>query len=98
MSHYRNKKLLASAEGQACVICESIGTTVAAHANSVALGKGTGIKAPDYYTVHVCQIHHDMIDGRRKVELPYRDAFELWTWAYLKTVARWFNQGIVGVK
>lgn len=95
MSHYRSKKLLDSAEGQACVICDSIGTTVAAHANSVALGKGTGIKCPDFYTCHVCERHHAMIDGRIKVELPYRDAFDLWTWAFIKTVARWFDQGIV---
>lgn len=95
---FRSHKLLRSAEGQACVLCESIGTTIAAHANSVALGKGTGIKCPDFYTAHLCQRHHDMADGRIKVELPYSSPFELWTWAYLKTVARWFNQGIVVVK
>src|SRR5574343_2087544 len=92
---YRNKKLLDSAEGQPCAICGAVGTTVAAHANSVALGKGTGMKCPDYYVAWVCQRHHDMIDGRRKIEMPYRDAFDLWTWAYLKTVKRWFERGIV---
>lgn len=98
MSHYRNQKLLDSAEDQPCVICGDVRTTVACHANSVALGKGTGIKVPDFYTAWCCQKHHDMIDGRRPVELPYRDAFDLWTWAFIKTVARWFNQGIVGLK
>lgn len=47
---FRSKKLLDSARDQPCVLCGSKGTTVAAHANSVALGKGVGIKAPDYYT------------------------------------------------
>jgi len=98
MSHFRSPKLLDAANGQSCVICGETETTVAAHANSVALGKGTGIKVPDFYTAWVCQIHHDMIDGRRPVALPYASPFELWTWAYLKTVARWFNEGIVTVR
>lgn len=96
---YRNKKLLQSANGQSCVLCDAIGSTVAAHVNSVALGKGTGIKAPDYFTVHVCLGCHDMIDGRRPIiGQPYRTAFDMWTWAYFKTVARWFEQGIVSVR
>lgn len=97
MSHFRSQKLLDAAENQPCVICGAIGTTVAVHANSVALGKGTGIKAPDYFTVWVCQVHHEMIDGVRRVELPYRSPFELWTWAYIKTVKQWFDLGIVEV-
>lgn len=95
---FRSPTLLRSADGQPCVICGSIGTTVAAHANSVALGKGTGIKAPDFYTVWVCERHHAMIDGRIKLELPYSSPFDLWTWAYLKTVRQWFERGIVVVK
>lgn len=98
MSHYRNQKLLDAAEGQPCVICGDCRSTVAAHANSVALGKGTGIKVPDFYTAWVCQKHHDMIDGRVKLELPYGSPFELWMWAYLKTVARWFNEEVVHVR
>jgi hypothetical protein len=39
-----------------------------------------------------------MADGRIKLELPYSSPFELWTWAYLKTVKRWFDLGIVQVK
>lgn len=98
MSHYRNQKLLEAAEGEPCAICGDSRSTVAAHANSVALGKGTGIKCPDYYVAYVCQLHHDMIDGRVKLELPYSSPFELWTWAYLKTVARWFNEEVVHVR
>lgn len=95
---FRSKKLLDSAEGQSCVLCEKEdGTTVAAHANSVALGKGKGIKPPDYYTAHVCHGCHDLIDGRAG-KLSKEEKMEMWTRAFVRTVARWFNQGIVGVK
>jgi hypothetical protein len=76
------------------VLCGSVGTTIAAHANSVALGKGTGIKAPDYYVAYVCVVCHDRIDGRRYCEDPQ----ELWQKAFIRTVARWFEQGIVEAK
>lgn len=94
---FRSKKLLASAEGQACTICGSVGTTVAAHANSVALGKGTGIKCPDMYTAHLCQHHHDLYDGRIG-RLTKEEKEALWMTAFLRTVKRWFDQGIVGVE
>lgn len=91
---YRNKKLLKAARDYPCVLCGASGTTVAAHANSVALGKGTGIKAPDYYVAYVCHGCHDRIDGRRYDEDPQG----LWLRAYLKTVALWFQHGIVEVR
>lgn len=94
---FRSPKLLRSAEGQACVLCGSVGTTIAAHANSVALGKGTGIKAPDYYAVHLCQGCHDLYDGRQG-KLTKQQKEEMWTLAFIRTIARLFNQGIVGVK
>lgn len=95
---YRNQKLLDAAKGQPCVICGDAQTTVACHANSVALGKGTGIKVPDFYVAFLCARHHAMADGRIKLELPYASPFELWTWAYLKTVKRWFETGVVQVQ
>lgn len=96
---FRSQKLLDAAEHEPCVLCGSIGTTVACHANSVALGKGTGIKAPDYYTAWCCQKCHDIIDGRAPISgTIYRDRQEMWQWAYIKTVARWFQLGIVEVK
>ena len=94
---YRNAKLLRAAKDQPCVLCGSRGTTVAAHANSVALGKGTGIKAPDYYTAWVCQQCHDQIDGRRNADYHWKRC-EMWEKAFIKTVARWFELGIVEVK
>ena len=94
---YRNKRLLRSAEGQACVNCGAVGTTIAAHVRSVELVSGTGIKAQDYYTAHVCQRCHELIDGRTG-KLSGAFQREMWTRCFLKTVARWFDQGIVIVK
>lgn len=94
---FRSKKLLRSAEGQSCVLCGDVGTTVSCHVRSVSLGSGTGIKAPDYYTAHLCQHHHNLVDGRVG-KLSRDEQMEMWTSAYLKTVARWFDQGFVVVK
>lgn len=96
MSHFRSKKLLDSAAGRSCVICGSLGTTVAAHANSVALGKGTGIKAPDFFAVHLCTVCHSLYDGRIG-KLTKREKEDLWHTAFVRTVARWFNEDIVTV-
>lgn len=94
---YRSPKLLKAARDQSCAICGSVGTTVPAHANSVALGKGTGIKAPDFYHAHMCQVCHDLYDGRRG-KLTKAEKEEMWIMAYLRTVKRWFENGVVVVK
>lgn len=94
---YRNKRLLASAKGQPCVLCHASGTTVAAHLRSVEFGSGTGIKCPDYFTAWLCQGCHDIIDGRRG-NIPQFERKEMWLRAYLRTVQQWFEQGIVEVK
>ena len=94
---FRSKKLLDSAKGQQCVTCGSTGTTVAAHANSVALGKGVGIKAPDYFTVHFCLECHALYDGRIG-KLTHGEKEYMWLLAYVRTVQRWFEQEIVVVK
>ena len=93
---FRSKKLLDSARDQPCSLCGSKGTTVAAHANSVALGKGTGIKCPDFYIAYLCAPCHNIYDGRNGI-LTKEEKHEMWVTAYLRTVARWFNEGIVKV-
>lgn len=97
MSHFRSKALLDSAEGKPCDCCGSTGTTVSAHANSVALGKGAGIKVPDFYTARLCDVCHALYDGRLG-KLTKAEKAELWMTAYLRTVAAWFKEGIVCVK
>lgn len=94
--HFRSRKLLRAAKDRPCVLCGSVGTTVSAHTNKVELGHGTGCKAPDFYVVWVCQKHHDEMDGRIG-NLTKEERFEMWVRAYLRTVAIWFNSGLVRV-
>lgn len=94
--HFRSKKLLQAADGQSCVCCGVVGTTVACHANSVALGKGTGIKCPDFYTVHLCVRCHNLYDGREG-RLTKEEKEALFTRAFYLTIARLFTQGVVVV-
>jgi hypothetical protein len=91
---YRNKKLLSEANGRACVLCGSFGTTVAAHSNALEHGRGFSYKTPDFMTAYVCQHHHDLIDGRAG-KLTKEEKREMWMSAWVKTVAIWFDEGIV---
>ena len=94
---YRSPTLLKSAQDQPCMACgRRDGTTVAAHANRVSLGKGTGIKVPDYYVAFLCGLCHAIYDGRSG-HLTKEEKDEFWTAAYLRTVAYWFTEGIVTV-
>jgi len=95
---FRSSKLLKSAQGQPCAFClMNDGTTVPAHVNLVALGKGKGIKAPDFFTVRACQQCHDLYDGRRP-GWSTTERFERFAWAYFRTVRAWFEEGVVVVK
>lgn len=94
---FRSQRLLRSAEGQACVECGTVGTTVSAHVNSVALGSGTGIKAPDCLTMHLCQQCHDLYDGRRP-GLNKEEKQDMWNRCFVRTILRLFDQGFVVVK
>jgi hypothetical protein len=95
---FRSAKLLRAAKDQRCVICCSTSGVVACHANSVAMGKGKGIKAPDYFTAWLCKSCHDMADGRKPLAGAFGTPIEFWLWAYWKTVEQWFRQEIVVVK
>lgn len=53
-----------------------------------------GIKAPDYYTAHLCSHCHDLVDGRAG-NLTKAEQRELWMEAYLVTVERWFKMGLL---
>lgn len=60
-----------SARGQECTIripgvCNfDPATTVLCHSNSLADGKGMGIKASDEHAAYGCGACHDVVDGRR---------------------------------
>ena len=94
---YRSRKLLNAAKGQSCTNCGmKNGTTVAAHVRMVALGSGTGIKAPDCLCAWLCGPCHDRIDDRVKCYSSYerRDRFFM---ALARTIVQLFEQGIVKV-
>lgn len=94
----RFPKLLAAARDAPCAFCmKNDGTTVAAHVNSAALGKGTGIKAPDCLHARACQSCHDLYDGR-KPGWSKEERCERFALAYMRTVLAWFQEGIVQVK
>jgi hypothetical protein len=95
---FRSQKLRDSAADKPCAFCgRNDGTTVPAHLNSVAMGKGTGIKCPDSLHARACQQCHDLYDGRAKGWTPEERA-ERFMWAYFRTVRDWFDEGIVIVK
>ena len=94
---FRSQKLLRALRGRGCVLCGATDGCASAHANSVELGKGMGIKAADYYSAWLCRRCHCLIDGRIG-RLSHDEQQAMWTRAYLKTVALWFDEGIVVVK
>jgi predicted RNA-binding Zn-ribbon protein involved in translation (DUF1610 family) len=64
--NYRNKKIRQLANGQACQHCgKNDGTTVAAHEDGIASGKGTGLKSGDHRVAYLCYNCHSDYDGRR---------------------------------
>jgi hypothetical protein len=95
--NYYNKKLLDEARDRPCVLCgRQDGTTVAAHSNSLAHGRGFAYKTPSFMVAYVCQGCHDEIDGRAG-KLTKEEKRSMWMDAWVKTVAIWFNEGIVKV-
>lgn len=91
---FRSRKLTKAANGRPCVLCGSVGTTVAAHSNSLAHGRGAYHKAPDYFVAYLCQRCHDEVDGRAG-SLTKTEKREKWLSAFVRTVAVWFEEGIV---
>ena len=62
--NYRNRKLLDLARGQPCIVCGADdGTTVAAHSNWSAHGKGKSIKAHDCFIAFRC--HMELDEGKQ---------------------------------
>lgn len=68
---YRNKKILAAAKGEPCLVnlpgCTGGGEdTVPAHSNQGDDGKGAAQKSDDIFIAFACQYCHDVLDRRRK--------------------------------
>lgn len=97
--NYRNRKLLNFARGQPCMmripgVCNhNHETTVAAHSNRQRHGKGTGIKAHDYFIVWACSDCHAWYDQGKSPQLEKEMA---WIEAWERTIAELFEQGLIG--
>lgn len=87
---YRNKKLLETVREASCMNCGAQdGTVVAAHSNSLADGKGKGIKAPDFKIAALCfRCHYDLDQGSKMTKQERRD---MWLNAHVKTIAWLFE-------
>lgn len=79
---YRNPKLLALAKDAPCMLCQSVGTTVAAHSNYSEHGKGMGRKADDSFMAYLCYKCHMDIDQSHNT---YLEKKEKWYLAMSKT-------------
>ena len=62
MSNHRSERLRQSANGEPCVACGAVGTTVWCHSNESSHGKGMSIKAHDLLGLYLCGQCHDLYD------------------------------------
>ena len=94
---YRNKKLLEILRQSPCQACgREDGTVIAAHANLLRLGKGRGIKCPDFYTAALCFSCHYELDQGKNLSKIQRE--EMWIEAYLKTIAWLFDNNHIEIR
>jgi hypothetical protein len=95
-NHYRDPRLLALAEGRECLllvpqVCNQ-GETVACHSNNGFAGKGTRIKAHDFFTVWGCPRCHRWLDESYSASGEERQAaFDA---AYTRQLAAWLSLSI----
>jgi hypothetical protein len=94
-------KLTKAARGQECTIqlypyCNgNIETTVFCHAPSDS--KGMGIKSPDWWGADGCSDCHDIVDGRRSVDLPADEILRCHIRGVFSTIQRRIDQGLIKV-
>ncbi|MGJ7555908.1 nuclease domain-containing protein [Variovorax sp. RB3P1] len=75
----RNPHLLSMARGRPCLLRTTVcsydtTTTVAAHSNLLAHGKGRGRKADDCYSVWACARCHAWLDGSYDAEFEEKES------------------------
>jgi len=66
---------------------------VLAHANDLRLGRGAYFKTPDYYGAILCKECHDIVDGRKRVDLSKDQKREMHRTAHEKTLMWWMEDG-----
>ena len=95
-------KLTKAARGEECTIqihpyCNgNRETTVFCHAPSEE--KGIGIKSPDIWGAYGCSSCHDIVDGRRNVDIPKDEIFRCFVRGIFRTFKRRIEQGLIEVK
>lgn len=94
-------KLRKAARGRQCTIqihpyCSMDDeTTVLCHAPCE--DKGWSTKSPDWWGADGCNICHDIVDGRMKVELSQEEIKECFVRGIYRTIKRRIEQGLISV-
>jgi ferredoxin len=97
---FRSNKLLKAAKGQSCMVqipnvCNGNNeTTVAAHSNQLAHGKGMGIKAHDCFIAWSCSSCHAEID-QGKMDKLHKQFY--WQQGFERTILAMLQLGIIVV-
>ncbi len=91
------QKLKDAARHYACAHCgRDDGTVVAAHCNELALGRGFAHKTPDYLIAFLCNVCHDVVDGRAG-GLRQEEKRAMWNRAYVVTMQWLWKDGRIQV-
>lgn len=94
-------KLTKAARGQECTVqihpyCNmNPETTVFAHAPSE--DKGWAKKSPDWWGADCCSDCHDIIDGRRKVDIPVGEIYNCFMRGVYRTIKRRIEKGLIKI-
>lgn len=102
---HKTTPIRASAKGEDCTVNLPLGvcnynieTTILAHSNSLADGKGMGLKAPDTRAAYCCSSCHDVIDGRapRPAGMSKEDVDAAFEAGIAKTQEKLRTKGLIG--
>jgi hypothetical protein len=94
-------KLTKAAKGQECTIqlypyCNgNPETTVFCHAPSE--DKGTSIKSPDFWGADGCSDCHDIVDGRRNVDIDAHEIYVCFMRGVYRTIKRRIEKGLIKI-
>jgi hypothetical protein len=98
-------KITESARGEQCqiripgVCTGNPESTVWAHANGSAAGKGIGMKSPDILGSYACQACHDEYDRRNRKSFRFghrREDVELWFWqGHARSICILLDKGLL---
>lgn len=59
--------------------------------------KAMALKSPDWWGVHACHVCHDIIDGRRRVDLPPGEIRDCIQRGLFRTWAQLIEEGVIVV-